>query len=56
MMKPQCLGRDGEIALLVVIIQKPNEKLSTRVSVMNVTDCSEVKVTQVHLRETEACE
>ena len=46
MMKPQCLPRGGEIASLVVIIQKPNKMQSTRLSVMNVTDCSEVKVTE----------
>ena len=49
MMKPQCLGRGGEIptrrdsrASLAVIIQQPN-KMQSR-SVMSVTDWSEGKV------------
>ena len=53
MMKPQCLGRGGEIstrrdsrASLVMMIQQPNKMQSTRLNVTSVTDRSEGKVTE----------
>ena len=66
MMKPQCLGQGGEIptrrdsrASLVMIIKAAQQDA---VNQIKCDECNRLfrresdKVTQVHLRETEACE